>query len=95
MKTKTRYDKQFAKFMKTKSNRDAFKREQMLLDIAYGIEHIRKEKHLSQRKLAAMAGIPQQEISKIERGERNITIDTLTRLAVSLKVKPVIQFKHI
>jgi transcriptional regulator with XRE-family HTH domain len=36
---------------------------------------------MSQTELAARSGIAQQDISKIERGEINLTIRTMSRLA--------------
>ncbi len=44
----------------------------------------RLSKGLTQQELAAAAGIDQSDLSKIERGARNSTIDTLERIAQAL-----------
>jgi DNA adenine methylase len=41
---------------------------------------------MSQRGLAEQAGIRQALISEIERGEANVTIDSLLRIAIALQV---------
>ncbi|MEM4235188.1 MAG: helix-turn-helix transcriptional regulator [Candidatus Methanomethylicaceae archaeon] len=45
---------------------------------------IRERKQISQERLAALAGLNRTYISKIERGERNITLTTMMRLAHAL-----------
>lgn len=44
----------------------------------------RRELHLSQQALATAAGVPQAEISRIERGVSNPTISTLERILKAL-----------
>ena len=51
------------------------------------IRKIRKQKKLTQVELAKKAGISQQIISRIERGEENISIATLKGITNALKVK--------
>jgi XRE family transcriptional regulator, regulator of sulfur utilization len=46
----------------------------------------RRERHLTQRQLAAMSGIDQAEISRIERGRANPTASTLGALSKALAV---------
>ena len=41
----------------------------------------RKESGLTQKELAAASGVAQSEISKIECGKKNVTIETLEKLA--------------
>lgn len=55
------------------------------------IKKIRKQKGLSQVKLAKKIGISQQIISRIERGDENISIATLKRITDALKVKVNLQ----
>jgi transcriptional regulator with XRE-family HTH domain len=43
---------------------------------------------LSQKALAAGAGIPQPNLSDIERGERDVSLRTLRALALALGIKP-------
>lgn len=44
----------------------------------------RRELHLSQQKLAAATGVPQAEISRIERGLSNPTVSTIGRIIKAL-----------
>lgn len=45
------------------------------------------DKGISQRELASLCTIDHSDISKIERGEINITVLTLLELAMALEVK--------
>lgn len=47
---------------------------------------IRKAKSLSQQQVSAMTGIDQAAISRIERGQINASVDTVSRLSESLGV---------
>lgn len=49
---------------------------------------VRQTKGLTQRGLASLCSIDHSDISKMERGEINITIVTLQELASALEVKP-------
>ncbi len=50
------------------------------------LEQKRKERNMSQQRLAEVSGVAQQTISKIENGEsENPGINTLHRLAVALE----------
>jgi len=57
------------------------------------IRKIRKQKGLSQVKLAKKVGISQQIISRIETGNENISIATLKRITDALEVKVNFQFR--
>lgn len=48
----------------------------------------RLELHLSQEALADASGLDRSHMGKIERGERNVTILNLLRIARALKVEP-------
>lgn len=52
--------------------------------IANQLIELRKEEGLSQSALAAKSGIAQSEVSRIERGALNPTVNTLSSLARSL-----------
>jgi len=56
------------------------------------IRKIRKQKGLSQVKLAGKIGVSQQIISRIERGNENISIATLKRITDALEVKVNLRF---
>ncbi|WP_222846339.1 helix-turn-helix domain-containing protein [Pontiella sulfatireligans] len=48
----------------------------------------RLELEVSQEKLAEMASVHRNYVGKVERGEQNLTIETLVRFAVTFKCKP-------
>jgi DNA-binding XRE family transcriptional regulator len=48
--------------------------------MAREVRELRKERHLTQKQLAAASGIDQAEISRIERGQTNPTTSTLAAL---------------
>lgn len=48
----------------------------------------RKKKHMSQELLSGLAGLDRTHYSKIERGLRSPTIDTLFRIAYAMGVPP-------
>lgn len=50
-------------------------------------EH-RKARHLSQEALADASGIDRSHMGKIERGERNVTLLNLAKIARALGSKP-------
>jgi DNA-binding XRE family transcriptional regulator len=61
-----------------------FERERKLLAVTLELLQLRRRRHMSQRALAKKAKVPQQEISNIEQGRRNITLNTLQKLANGL-----------
>jgi len=54
------------------------------LRLAANLRATRKEKGISQEELAAIAGLHRTYVGAIERGERNVSIDNIERLAVAL-----------
>lgn len=52
------------------------------------IKALRNQKNLSQEQLAQIAELDRTYISGIERGVRNISLLSLEKLALSLKVEP-------
>lgn len=48
---------------------------------------IRLQRGLSQEKLAAEAGLARNFISMVETGQRNVTISTVSKLALALKCR--------
>jgi transcriptional regulator with XRE-family HTH domain len=55
----------------------------------------REEQNLSQRQLADRTGVTQSDISKIESGEANPTLETLKKLAKGLGMNLSISFTPI
>jgi len=60
---------------------------------ARAVVRARKEAGLTQAELAARAGTAQAVISRIERGTMSPTLDTLTRIAKGLGMRPVVAFE--
>ena len=48
------------------------------------LREVRKSKGLSQEKLGAQAGIARNFVSMIETGQRNVTLETVEKLAKAL-----------
>jgi transcriptional regulator with XRE-family HTH domain len=58
------------------------------IHVRFGINlrKIRLDKNISQEKLADLAGLHRTYVSSVERGERNVTLQTVERLAKALGV---------
>jgi transcriptional regulator with XRE-family HTH domain len=50
------------------------------------MQRLRKERGISQEKLAELAGLHRTYISAVERQGRNITIDNMEQIALALEV---------
>ena len=78
------------------ANNEELKQEYEALEIEYQLKQalieIRKGQKMTQKELAALTGIHQSDISKIENGTANPTVKVLQRLAKGLNQKLVIQF---
>ena len=57
-----------------------------------GLRQLRKKRNLTQEKLAKKAKIPRTTVSKIESGNRNVTVETLMNLAHAMGKKLEIRF---
>ena len=53
--------------------------------VALNVRRIRKLRGLSQERLADLAEIHRTYIGSVERGERNITLDSLEKIAIALE----------
>lgn len=58
----------------------------ILVEFGKKIQQIRKEQNLSQEKLAELADLHRTYIGMIERGEKNITLVNIEKIARALKV---------
>lgn len=52
------------------------------------IKFLREQLNISQEQLAEIAGLHRTYVSSVERGERNISLENIVKLAQSLKCKP-------
>ena len=55
-------------------------------DVGFRIREVRQERGLSQEKLAALADLHRAYIGQIERGEKNIGLKNLEKIAKALNV---------
>lgn len=61
--------------------------EELIIAIGRTIRTIREQQNISQAQLAFEAGIPRNQISRIERGEINTTIRTLHAISMALNIR--------
>jgi len=59
------------------------------------VRKLRLEKNLSQEKLAELSGLHHNYISSVERGDRNITLENIYRIAVGLSSHPCALFHRL
>ena len=65
-------------------------RKEVALRKTFGVNlrRERKSRDLSQDTLAHLAGLHRTYVGSVERGERNVSIDNIGRLARALRVEP-------
>jgi len=61
-------------------------REQVIIKFGQKLKALRKSKGLSQSDLADISDFNRNYIGMVERGERNPTLKTISRLAEALKI---------
>ena len=87
---------EFKEFLNEQLKNEEFKKEwdeiQPEMDIIRAIVDARTSQNLTQKQLAELTGIHQSDISKLENGTRNPTINLLKRLAEGLGMVLKIEF---
>lgn len=63
-------------------------KEQLLVQLGASVRARRSVLGLSQEALADQAGLDRSHMGKIERGERNVTLLNLAKLATALSCRP-------
>lgn len=60
--------------------------EQLVNIVGANIKEIRKRKRMTQEELAEKCGLQTSYLAGVERGDRNITIQTLEKITVGLEI---------
>lgn len=71
--------------------RDQYEFDLQLDLIGEMIKNIRKERNLTQEELGQLVGVQKSQISKLEKGSKNVTIATILKIFDALKAQ--IKFK--
>ena len=56
------------------------------LRLSRNVQHVRRLRGLTQERLAELAAISLKQIGRVERGEVNVTLDVVARIAAGLRV---------
>ncbi|WP_276880638.1 helix-turn-helix domain-containing protein [Anaerococcus tetradius] len=86
------FDKYLEEQLKDEEFKKEYKKISPELDIIKAMLDARKLQNLTQEELAKKTGIDQADISKLENGTRNPTINLLKRLAEGLGMDLKIEF---
>ena len=62
------------------------RQDPVLVALGEAIRRIRLSKEISQEKLALLAEVDRSYVGRVERGDNNVAVLTLSRLAVALDV---------
>jgi transcriptional regulator with XRE-family HTH domain len=65
----------------------------LVMVFAANVRRLRTERGLSQEELAEAAGVHRTYIGMLERGEKNVTIYNIERIARALSVEPFVLLK--
>jgi transcriptional regulator with XRE-family HTH domain len=64
------------------------KSDDVKLKFGKSLRAIRKERGLSQEDLAHLVGLDRSYVGGVERGERNVSLENICRIARGLKIQP-------
>ena len=67
-------------------NPSRLRQDPALTALGDAIRHIRKKQGVSQEKLALIAGVDRSYVGRVERGDNNVALLTLLKLAHALDV---------
>jgi len=87
-----RLDRYIERQMRDTEIRDLVEKEVAALQVGIQIARLREALKMNQTQLAARAGMNASKISKIESSPKNVTLNTLTRLALALNRRIEIDF---
>lgn len=71
----------------------AYNEELLKLELAHKLAHTREKAHLSQTVVAKRMGVSPQLVSRIEKGNLNLTLGTIFRYAKSIGSELVFSLK--
>lgn len=86
-------DEVFSKAEKDPRWKAAYDKADIEVRIAIQIAKAREKAHLTQEQLAKAVGTTQSVISRIEKGEQNLTIETLSKIADALHGNLIVQLR--
>ncbi|OQA91998.1 MAG: anaerobic benzoate catabolism transcriptional regulator [Elusimicrobia bacterium ADurb.Bin231] len=78
--------------LKNPEFKKAYNREDFIIRVAVQIATERQRHNLTQKELARKLHTSQQTISRIEKGDQNITIGLIERMAEIFGKKPILKF---
>ena len=87
-----RFDTFLEEQMKDPDFKNEFENLQPELDVIRAIVDTRTSQNLTQKQLSERTGINQADISKLEKGTRNPTLNMLKRLAKGMNMELKIEF---
>ena len=87
-----KYDDFLAEELRDEEFREEYERLQPEFDVIRAIADARISRNLTQKELAERTGINQADISKLENGTRNPSINLLKRLAEGMDMVLKIEF---
>jgi transcriptional regulator with XRE-family HTH domain len=73
----------------------ADEKQELLRRFGASVRDYRRKAGLSQEKLAALAGLDRTYVGGIERGERNVAVINIVRLARALGVRPAVLMSNL
>lgn len=73
--------------------REAFEAHYLEAVIAEKMHELREKRHMTQKQLANRAGMAQNAVSRIEKGENSLTLRTVQRVAAALGYIVEVEFK--